>query len=178
MHFTVSRHSGRPHYGRGDTWRWFTPPFGPDLSLPLQRLHWVSGKAFIAIIPVSRCHGNTLCYVILNFFFISSSGAQLLASLHRLSMSVLQALCADRVTTGQMCQYVGRRISKTDARDQWLGQMTIVRYKQFVHWPPTQIEPSQIEWRQAGTSFSFFFSNIQAWDLKVPVKSHLVLPFV
>ena len=68
----VSWHSGRPHYGPEDTWRWFTPPSGPDLSLPQQRLHWVSfsssEKAFITIIPIRHFHGNTPCYVISYFF--------------------------------------------------------------------------------------------------------------
>lgn len=73
VHFAVSRHNGRPHYGCEDRWRWFTLPFGPDLSFPLQRLHWVSfsssGKAFITIIPISCCHGNTLWYVIIYFLY-------------------------------------------------------------------------------------------------------------
>lgn len=66
--------------GCEDTWRWFSPPFGPDLSLPLWRLHRVSfsstEKAFLTIIPVFHRHGNTLCYVILYFSFISSTRAE------------------------------------------------------------------------------------------------------
>lgn len=38
VHFIACGYSGRPYYGHGDTWRWFTPLFGPDLSLPIQRL--------------------------------------------------------------------------------------------------------------------------------------------
>lgn len=119
----ISGHSRTPHYGRRDTWRWFTP-FVPDLSLPLQRLHWVWGKAFTAIIPVSRCHGNTVCYVTLHFFhfLIWRKGSS--PSLQQLSKRVSQALHPDSVTTGQMCQYVDCRITKTDVRDRRHGQMS------------------------------------------------------
>lgn len=92
----ISGHSGRPHYGRGDTWRWFTP-FVPDLSLPLQRLHWVWGKAFTAIIPVSHCHGNTVCYVTLRFFFISSSGGRAPRPPHSSSLRECDKHCIQTV---------------------------------------------------------------------------------
>lgn len=126
----ASRHNGRACYECQDTLRWFSSPHLTQICHSHSTISTVSlassGKALAAVIPVSRCHRNTLCYVILHFFLISSLAAQLLASLHPLSAWVTSsedrlADCLREVWSrwfldgwSNQRQHVGCRSGKTD----------------------------------------------------------------